>query len=62
MKPLLVRMVDTPEVPPGRAIMICDSEGNPLPNQLHTAIVNGLEERTIITVQFIVDGERIAIG
>ncbi|MEO7469815.1 MAG: hypothetical protein ABIV36_22635 [Sphingobium limneticum] len=62
MAPLLVRIVDAPSLPPARAVMICDSEGNPLPNQLSTGLINGLGEQTIITVQFVVDGERIAFG
>lgn len=55
---LQVRIVDGCGTPGGKAILLCDQHGTALPGQI-CAKLDQTEERTEISVTFLVDGEEV---
>lgn len=58
---LTVRFIDAPAMPGGKALALCDADGNMLPMQQHTEFENGVHDGATITVTFRVDGEQVRI-
>lgn len=56
---MLIKIEEAASVPGGRAIMLCDDDGNPLPMQLRTVVEAGVDELGTITVTFQIDGEKV---
>lgn len=56
---MLIKIEDAPSVPGGRAIMLCDDQGQPLPMQSRVVLCNGVDEMGEITVTFRIDGEQV---
>ena len=55
---LQVRIVEGCTTQCGRAILLCDQHGNALPSQVR-ATLDQTEDRTEISVTFLVDGEEV---
>lgn len=43
----------------GTVALLCDERGNPLPNQIETRVVSVLDDLSRISVDFIIDGDKI---
>lgn len=56
---MIIKIEDAASVPGGRAILLCDDEGNTLPSQIRTVVEAGVDELGTITVTFQIDGERV---
>lgn len=46
----------------GGALVLCDEDGNMLPGQQGCVLETEIEEEGVLTVRFIVDGERVRIA
>ena len=55
---VLVRIIDAPGCPGGKAVALCDDEGDMLPMQSRAVLDNGVDHTTI-TVTFQIDGNLI---
>jgi hypothetical protein len=56
---MLVRFVDAPMVPGGRAVVICDDTGKPLHGQIGSILECEVGQQPRITVIFEIDGKKI---
>lgn len=56
---LTVRIKDTPT---GRHLVLCDERGNILPMQRSVEIADEVGGLPMLTVQFLIDGEEIALA
>ena len=56
---MLIKIEEAASVPGGRAIMLCDDEGMPLPRQIRTTVDTGAGDLGEITVTFSIDGEQV---
>ncbi|MGV1682916.1 hypothetical protein [Sphingopyxis sp. NJF-3] len=56
---MLIKLDDAPSVPGGRAIVLCDNDGVPLPMQTRTVVDTNVGDFGSITVTFTIDGERV---
>lgn len=56
---MFVKIVDAPGVPGGRALALCDENGQPLGGQISAVVETGVGERPRITVTFGIDGKSI---
>lgn len=56
---MLIKIIKTPAVAGGRAVVLCDDEGEILPSQRATILETGVGELPTITVTFAVDGDSI---
>ncbi|WP_260928215.1 hypothetical protein [Novosphingobium sp. 9] len=52
-------MIDAPAIPGGRAIALCNEDGEMLPMQLRAVVENAVGEFGTITVTFSIDGEQV---
>lgn len=43
-------------------LMLCFEDGEPLPNQAHVTVRSAAEEFTAVTIEFVIDGDRIKYG
>lgn len=57
---LIVKIVDAPAVPGGKAFMLCDERGEALPMQSHAVLDQGVDSATIM-VEFHIDGDKVRI-
>lgn len=55
---MLIKIIDAPAVPGGKAIALCDDAGELLPMQTRAVVENGIEEAAI-TVTFQIDGKQL---
>ncbi len=58
---LKVMIKDAGAVPGGRAILLCDEHGEPLPGIVHVVVENGLRDARV-TVTLLVDGDQVAFA
>lgn len=58
---MIVKVMDAPAVYGGKAVMLCDDEGKPLPNQVRSNLVCDVDKPSIIVVTFQIDGERVKL-
>jgi len=58
---LLIKIVDAPMVPGGKAAVLCDAEGNIFPGQSRCALECEVGSPTVFTVSFEVDGKQIKL-
>ncbi|HMO74076.1 MAG TPA: hypothetical protein PKD48_01900 [Sphingopyxis sp.] len=56
---MLIKIDAASSVPGGKAIVLCDDNGSPLPMQSRVVLSNGVDEMGEITVTFVIDGERV---
>jgi hypothetical protein len=56
---VLVKLIDSPGVPGGKALALCHADGEMLDNQFNVVVETGIGECPSITVSFRIDGERI---
>jgi hypothetical protein len=57
--PLLVRIVDGCHAAGGKAILLCDQDGNRLPGQVRATLDQSID-RSEITVTFAIDGAEVS--
>lgn len=57
--PLFVKVVAAPSVPGGKALALVTEDGEFVGDQTRCTVENGVDELAVITVRFIIDGERI---
>lgn len=55
---LTIRIVDAPATPSGKAFLLCDEQGEPIPNQFASIVRCSLEGQTV-EVSFAIDGEKV---
>lgn len=55
---LIIRIIDAPAAPSGKALLLCDERGEPLPNQVSSVVHNDLGGQTI-DIRFAIDGEKV---
>lgn len=58
---LTVHISEAAGVPGGRAILLCDYHGEPLPMQISHVLEQGVGESSILTVKFVIDGKEISL-
>lgn len=57
---MIIRIMDCSAIPGGgRGILLCDDDGNMLPEQTEVKLINGCGDVPLITVTFLVDGENV---
>lgn len=56
---MLIKIENAPSVAGGKAIMLCDDQGEPLPMQVRSVLSAGVNEVGEITVTFSIDGDRV---
>lgn len=61
MMNLIVKVDEAGAVPGGRAILLCDHKGQPLPQQMSHILEQEVGECSILTVRFRIDGKQIAL-
>jgi len=59
---LTVRMVDVPDARGGKAMMLCDANGEPLPGQTRCVLEQVFHGAGTLTVTFRVDGKAVALA
>jgi len=59
---LIVDRFETPAIPGSRALFLRDEAGNILPCQRAVSISQRAGELTTVTVEFLIDGERVVLG
>ena len=55
---MIVKIIDAPAQPGGKAVMLCNDDGAALPQQISVIVDQPLGDATI-TVQFRIDGEQV---
>jgi hypothetical protein len=58
---LIVKVVEAAGIPGGSAVELCDEHGEPLPNQVSCRLEQAAGERSVLTVSFSIDGEKIVL-
>ncbi len=56
---LIIKTIDAPSVPGGRALALCSEDGEIVGKQISCAVANEVDAIGIITVQFHIDGQTI---
>ena len=56
---MLIRIMDAAAVAGGKAVLLCDDDGKPLPFQIETMLHAAVGEHGSITVKFQIDGKKI---
>ncbi len=59
---MIVRIIHDVSVVGGRAVLLCDDAGAPLPMQGRVVLDQSVAEETTITVTFHVDGDLVRIA
>ena len=57
-----ILMKEAAAIPGGRAMMLCDADGEPVPMQTSTELRQAVGEASTITITLHIDGEQVVLG
>lgn len=56
---LIVKVTYAHGLPGGKAVLLCDGDGNAFPTQIEATVTNGINTYPTITVELAIDGENV---